>query len=128
MMRFLFFILMTIIICFFIFSSVVLAQKINDLYPIKDYRAQISEEKPETIDCYYDIYPEQRKDFEEALKELSFSRDVEVKMMGRPRRITMDDGREKYMYTFTLTGKIEDVEDILNELDRRFEDPLEYRD
>lgn len=128
MIRFLFFILMTTIISLFIFSSVLIAQKINNLYQIQGNQAQISEGKSETIDCYYDIYPEQRKEFEETLEELSFSRDVEVKMRGRPRKIKMDDGREKYYYNFTLTGKIEDIEDILNELDRRFEDPLEYRD
>lgn len=128
MIRFLFFILMTTIISLFIFSSVLIAQKINNLYQIQGNQAQISEGKSETIDCYYDIYPEQRKEFEETLEELSFSRDVEVKMRGRPRKIKMDDGREKYYYNFTLTGKIEDIEDILNELDRRFEDPLECRD
>lgn len=120
--------LVFLIIVIFMFSSISLAQKMNNLNPTKDSQTKPSEEKPETIDCCYNIYPEQRKEFEEALEELSQSRDVEVKMRGWPRRITMDDGREKYMYTFTLTGKIEDIEDILYELDRQFEDPLDCRD
>lgn len=127
------------IVFIFVLTSVLLAQNFENTFGQEKVVASQNQNTPgtegdevETIDCSYDVYPDQKEDFENSLRELSEPRDIEVRMRGRPKKIIIHDidgnKREKIVFDFTLTGRIRDIEEMLYELDSRFEDSMEDRD